>query len=362
MKLKTTALTRAARTLGATLAVAATLGLAACGGSTSRVENFAPTRMVVFGDELSALGAGLASEPLGSKYGHNAVDTTTGALVCGSSPLWVQSVAASFGLTFAECGGTAGSANAVMKAAYGARVSQVAAQFAAFNATDVLNPTTLVTVMAGMHDVLDAYSAYDLGSLSRDQALAQASDAGTTLGNLVNRMANNGAGGRIVYATMPDLGLSPYAIAEKAAHTDIDRQQLLTDLSARFNERLRLTVINDGRYVGLVTADELLQFMAKNPGTYGFTDWTSAACVTTKVQFDGSADSDLAGIYSAPFNTIYPNESDERRVIGCSNLTLVSGAAASNSTYLWADGRRPGAAWQAQLGSAAISRARNNPF
>lgn len=361
MKLKTPALTRAARTLGATLALAATLGLGACGGSTSRVEDFKPTRMVVFGDELSQLGQGTASEPLGSKYGHNQVDATTGALACASSPLWVQSLASSFGLTFAECGGTAGSATAVMRAAYGARVADVTAQFAAFDATDVLNSTTLVTVMAGLHDVLDAYAAFDSGALTRDQALAQVAGQGVALGNLVNRMADNGSQGRIVYATMPDLGLSPYAIAEKAAHSDIDRQQLLTELSARFNEKLRNQVINDGRYAGLVTGDELLQAMVK----YGTSSYSLGNVVTPSCdvsQYDGQGDSettvDAAHVYSSFALAL----ATDRQVIGCSNLTLVSGAAASNSTYLWSDDRRPGAAWQSYLGSAAISRARNNPF
>ena len=48
------------------------------------------------------------------------------------------------------------------------------------------------------------------------------------------------------------------------------------------------------------------------------------------------------------------------RVAG--KVALVSGAASSGTTYLWADAKVPGPNWQARVGSAALSRARNNPF
>jgi phospholipase/lecithinase/hemolysin len=218
----------------------------------------------------------------------------------------------------------------------------------------------VVTVMAGVHDVLDAYIAFDSGGLTREQALAQVGAAGARLGALVNRMAAEGAGGRVIYSTIPDIGLSPYAIAQKAAKTDIDRQQLLIDLSAKFNERLRLSVINDGRYVGLVTADEQLQVMARYPASYGVANAVDAACDVS--QYDGQGDSetvaDQAGVYSA-FAIALPAT---QQVIGCSTLTLASAAAGSASTYLWADDLRPSPAWQVRVGAAAVSRALTNPF
>lgn len=355
-------LPRAGRRLATLLTLGAALGLAACGGSTSRVDEFDPDRMVVFGDELSVLGSGASStEPVGAKYGINQVVASTGALACASAPLWVQSLASGFGLTFAECGGSAGSATAVMQAAYGARVSDVAAQFTRFDAGDDLDARTLVTVLAGMHDVLDAYEAFDAGRLTRDQALAQVGAAGVALGDLINRMTDGGRGGRVVYVTMPDLSLSPFALAEKAAHSDVDRAALLKDLVARFNEKLRNQVINDGRHAGLVTGDELLQVMAKYPSSYSLASVDTAACQLTVAQFDGSEDGDQAGVHSAAF-VGYITAGDDRRVMGCSTLTLVSGTAGSASTYLWADALRPAAAWQAQLGSRALSRARTNPF
>lgn len=362
MKLKMTAKIRTGRRLGLALALGAALGLAACGGSTSRVENFHPDRIVVFGDELSVLGNGSSStEPAGSRYGINGVDTTTGVLSCSSQPIWVQALATSFGLSFAECGGTSGTANKIL-AAYGATVAQVTTQFDNYRSGDTLDATTLVAVMAGVHDVLVAYEAYVGGSLTRDQALAQVGDAGASLASLVNRMAANGQGGRIVYATIPDLGYSPRAVAaDTAAGSGTTHRQLLKDLSARFNEQLRVNVLNDGRYVGLVTGDEILQVMAKYPTSYGLSNVTEAACLMTTAQYDGSADSDMAAVYSS-FAIGLVTAADERRVIGCSNLTLVTAAAGSSTAYLWADDIHPSPAWHSRVGSAASSRAHNNPF
>lgn len=345
MKLSPHVLSGALRHLRLWLTAGALAALAACGGSVSRVEEFHPTRLVAFGDEMSVIGAGTSTaEPAGSKYTINAIDTD-GNLACSSQPLWIQTVASTFGLVFAECNPYNSTVTAQIRAAVDARVADVVAQYDSFIAGDTLTSTSLVTVMAGQHDVLDAYSAYDLGQVTRDQALAQVAAVGTTLGNLVNRIANGGDGARVLYATIPDVGLSPYALAQKdTQQTDIDRQQLLKDLVYKFNEAFRLAVINDGRYVGLVLGDELLQAMAKYPSTYSLTSTTEAACDATLY------DSATLALDST------------RQVIGCTTSTLVEGASGSAVTYLWADDRHPSPAWQVRLGSSAASRAQNNPF
>lgn len=352
---------RCARPLAGLLAAAALLSLAACGGSSSRVDEFHPTRIVAFGDELSLLGnGGSAAEPLGSKYTINVVDSSTGVLACASQPIWVQSLASAFRLVFAECNSAGAAVTGVMRAALNARVADVEAQYTTHAASETLKSTHVVTVMAGLHDVLDAYVAFDNGSLTRAQALAQVGAAGSRLGALVNRMAAEGSGGRVIYATMPDLGLSPYALQQKAAKTDIDRQQLLIDLSARFNEALRLAVINDGRYVGLVTAEEQLQVMARYPSSYGLTNAVDAACDVS--QYDGQGDSETSADQAAVYSAFAQALPATQQVIGCSTLTLASAAAASVGTYLWADDLRPSPAWQVRVGAAAVSRALTNPF
>jgi phospholipase/lecithinase/hemolysin len=245
--------------------------------------------------------------------------------------MWTQVLGSQFGFAMPGCGGTG---NSVMLAAHGATVATIAAQVSAYTGT--MDSKTLVTVMGGLHDVLSAYQAYKAGT-SRADALTQAADAGRVLGQLINSLARNGAGGRVIYATMPDLGLSPYAIAEA-------QQTLLSDLSAKFNEQLRLAVVNDGRYVGLVTSEANLQAMvnAYNANTssngYGLTNVTDWACSAAATKDDWTS------------------------VLGCTNLTLVSTALASSTTYLWADAIHPGPNWQRQVGSAAVTRATNNPF
>lgn len=359
-----TRVTRWAERLGrrsaAGLTILAALGLSAC-GSGSRVDDFHPERMVVFGDELSQVANGGGSgEPAGSKYTINTLpDPATGVADCGSNRMWTQILGAQFGFLMPGCGGSS-TGNAAMLAAYGATVSTVVSQVNGYAGT--MDSKTLVTVMAGLHDVLATYKLFKAGSKTRDEALALVADAGRTLGNLVNSIARNGSGGRVVYATMPDLGLSPYAIAE-------GQQTLLTDLSAKFNEQLRLTVVNDGRHVGLVATDATLQAMVStyNANTssngYGLANVTAQACQLTTAQFDGSADGDKAAVYSSQFQSyVATSPVDPRAVIGCSTLTLVSGASGSATTYLWADDIHPGPNWQSQVGGAAVTRATNNPF
>jgi len=323
---------RLARRSAAGLTVLAALGLSAC-GSGSRVESFAPDRIVVFGDELSLLTTSGGTATAGRKYTINTVpDTTTGTIDCSQGPMWTQVLGTNFGFGMPDCGGTG---NSVMLAANGATVDQIVTQVSGYTGT--MDSKTLVTVMGGLHDVLNAYAAYKAGSKTYDETFTQVGDAGRTLGNLVNSIAKGGAGGRVIYVTMPDLGLSPYATVEGQA-------ALLTGLTDKFNEQLRLAVTNDGRFVGLVTSDSLLRTMVSaynastTSNTYGLTNVADWACAASATKDDWTS------------------------VLSCTNLTLASGAAASTTTYLWADAIHPGPNWQTRVGSAAVTRATNNPF
>jgi hypothetical protein len=301
--------------------------LGGCGGSSSRVENYVPTRLVAFGDELSLVN------PNGSKYTVNALKADGVTLDCVTYPVWPQVVADGYGMLFPECNPNAiATTVAVMKASVGAKVADVAAAVAAFQATSVLTPQTLVTLMAGQHDILAAYIAYDAGTLTRAQAKAQVAAVGKTLGTLINSMANQGSGARVLYATPPNLGYSPYATAEGTRTADADRATLLKELTIDFTEGLRLQVLNDGRYTGLITGDEL---------TISMTD-------PTKLLANG-----LTNTAEAACTTALPT---------CTTATLVSGAAGVGTAYLWADAQHPGVSFQSRVGIAALNRARNNPF
>jgi phospholipase/lecithinase/hemolysin len=129
---------------------------------------------------------------------------------------------------------------------------------------------------------------------------------------------------------VPDLGLTPFALAENTTTGDTGRATLLTDLTTAFNNRMSVELVNDGRLIGLVYADVEIQSEAKFPPAYGYTDVVNAACLA-----------------SAPLP-------------GCTTATLVSGATSTNN--LWADTLMPGPNFHGRLGSIAAFRARNNPF
>jgi phospholipase/lecithinase/hemolysin len=347
-----------ARRLALALAFGAGLAvLASCGGSVSRVSTFQPTRMVSFGDEVSAVAAGSASStPIsaadnGLKYGINflKVDATTGLPVvpnvidCTLAPLWNQVLAQSFDFVFAQCNPNARPVTADVVATPGATVSDVEAQVAAYRTAKGFDSKVLVTIMAGLADVKTAYTGTYLAggrsATARALAIAQVQAAGTRLGNLVNAITADGQGGRVIYATTPDLGYSPYAIKEEAAPGGAGSRQMLTDLTKEFNSQLRLTVTNDGRYAGLVAADEVIQVMAKNPSSFSLANVTLGGCLVTAT---------------------LPN---------CDQSTLITATATDGSTvattpsqHLWADDTRPANNWHGRVGSAADSRARNNPF
>lgn len=310
----------ARRSVKALLASAtAALVLAACGGGTSAINDFVAARVIAFGDELSVLTAD------GRKYGVNQLDEDD-AVDCATQPIWVQTVAAVYELVFAECNPEdVDETNALMRAAPGARVADLEAQIDAEAAAGI-PADTLATVLVGMHDLLDLYADYP----TTDQAalLAAARARGEALAAQVNRLVNLGA--RVIISTVPDQGLTPFALAEKEAHDDIDRARLLSDLSTEFNAGLRTKMLNDGRSVGLVLADEMVQAMAKVPGAFGLSNVIAAACLETAVLPD------------------------------CTTDTLVENA--DPATWLWADATRMAFNAQNRLGLLAAARARDNPF
>jgi outer membrane lipase/esterase len=311
-----------------TLATASAVFLTACGGGTEK-ETFIPTRMVVYGDESSLLDDS-ANPGNGIKYTINSVISSTDATIaCAGNSLWVQVLANAYGLVFAGCNATAAPVTAIMHAALGAKVADLPAQTAletGYSGKD------LVTVMVGANDVLAQYARYP--GVSEDQLAAELEVSGANLAAQVNAIA--AAGGKVVISTVLDMGLTPFALAEKAANTDTDRAALLTRLTARFNARLRANLTNDGRYIGLLLTDELVQTLVKFPSTYGYANVTSEACLSTM-----------------PLPT-------------CTTYTLQPAtdtvAAAGPNGWLWADATRLSPGGHNSLGNLAASRAANNPF
>jgi phospholipase/lecithinase/hemolysin len=302
--------------------------LAACGGGDTQ-EPFKPNRVLAFGDELSFLEAD------GRKYSINAykiTDTTTTPVTestteldCTRNPIWVQTVARSFGLAFDRCLGTATTASGQMLAQPGQKVADLPAQLAAVQGA-APNPNDLALMLIGMHDILELYARFPAESSA--SLIDQARGRATAYGERINALARSGPA--VVVLTVPDLGLTPFARAQNTSTGDATRSKLLSQLTDAFNSRMSVTLINDGRLIGLVFTDIETQNMFKFPSNFSLTNVLVAACQPTAVLPD------------------------------CRSNTLVTDATATN--HMWADDLRPGPAVQSRMGSLAEFRAKNNPF
>lgn len=296
------------------------LVLAACGGGTSQIEPFEPDQMVVFGDESSLVRAD------GLRYTVNPHNSTTGLIDCMLQPIWTQTVAAEKGFIFSGCNpeGATGTP-AQMRAVAGASADDVKAQIDAQVADGGFSRNGLATVLAGGNDVLELYAQYP--QRSEADLLVDARARGQRLGLQVNRLIDLGP--RVLVSTVPDLGYSPFARAQQAPDGDrTDPAALISRLVAAFNGGVRTTILNDGRYVGLVLADEAVQAIARVPSAFGVKDVSTAACAIALPE--------------------------------CTDQTLA--ASADSASWLWADDRHLAYGGQLQVGYLARARVNGNPF
>jgi hypothetical protein len=302
----------------ALLGLVAAVAMAACGGGSSQIEAFKAEQVYAFGDEASVLTAD------GRKYSVNVLGTN-GARDCASEPIWVQRVAALYDLVFAECNPNAlPDTLAFMRAAPGAMAADLQAQIDVVEAAGFVPDHSVATVLMGANDVWALYAEYP--TRSEDELTDALKARGELIASQVNRLV--AAGVRVLIATVPDQGLTPRALAEKEAHTDTDRAKLLTRLTAALNTAIRLTIVNDGRLLGLVLADEMVQAMVKSPRSFGLQEVEEPVCTVT--------------------------------LPDCTSATLVTDGKSID--YLWADDRQLAYGGHTRLGSLAISRALNNPF
>lgn len=319
------------------VAVLAAAALAAgCGGGGEGRTIFTATRVLAVGDEASVI------DTAGRKHTVNAL-TAAGAIDCASNPIWVQTVATNgYGLVFPECnpGAVADPASRIL-AEPGARVAGVRQQIDRQLAAGGFRDGDLVTVMAGVNDVLDAYSLFPATPVA--DLVGQVDAAGRELGRQINRMVD--AGARVLVSTAIDPTFAPFGRGRNAGAQVVDcprvqgeteRLPLLTCLTDRLNGAMRTTIYNDGRRVGLVLGDALVRSYLQFPVIGGFVNVADAACAAT-----------------APLPT-------------CTTATLAgpdaAGIAASARSWLWAAGTQLSAGGQGQLGAAALARARTNPF
>ena len=314
MKLNLNGMRRSALCAGLTIAGL----LASCGGG-SQSQTFHATRVLAFGDETSVIN------PDGSKYTVNGVTVGTTTLDCTINPIWVQKVAAAYGLVFPQCNPAAAvSPASLIAATNGAMAADLVLQVDRQVASGGFVANDLATVLVGANDVVAQYLQYP--AVSEAQLTASVRASAATTGLQVNRMADLGA--KVLISTIPDMGLTPFA-----GGRGTESAAALSRLSSAYNDSLRLTITNDGRRIGLVLLNEYV--------------------------LGSAAAADLASS-----GTAYVNAKDAAcatALPACSTQTLVS-STASGTTWFWADSQHLSAGAQAGLGALATGRLSIVPF
>jgi len=338
-----------ARLLRAVAAVGCSAGLlASCGGGTTHYEKFVPSRLIVFGDEYSAL-----TDPKNSgnsyNYAMNAVDptdSTNATVLCSDSSryIWVQRLASYYGLVFKECNPNnlaSSKLNALMQAQYGATERAVEAQVSAFQGDighDALGSNDLVTVWVGMNDVIEIYKDSVTYSSTVDKT-TEAEARGERLARLINSITDTGA--RVLVAQVFEMGSTPWAKAQGTSEA-----KLMTSISDAFNQGLRTVLLNDGSKIGLLTFNDAIANLVQ----YGNYETTEAACDDAHVADIDNASADSNGYLdgSASLST-------------CTTATVPNDSAAKKD--LWVDGIHLNSyIAHSTLGNLAITRASSNPF
>ncbi len=324
----------------APVALAAAL-LAACGGGTSQVEAFKPDRLIVLGDENNMIEDSVDAEGKHDGFKYNINDrsgTATGK--CLALPTMAQSVASLYGYAFEQCNPAAITAKAFILARRHAKVGDPLTGLAQqLSARPDLGKTDLVMVMIGGNDIIELYER-TLGGLSQADAVAEIRRRGGLAAEQVNQVLATGA--RALVITVPDLGLSPYAVNAQLGKAGA--AALLANLSAEFNAYLRIGIDAsrfDGRNYGLVLADDIVAAMSRLPASF-LTAPSVASAAACAIASGQSAEAVASAL------------------LACNTTNLVT--AANTASHLWASDRHIGPAAHARIGAQAQSRAATNPF
>ncbi len=297
--------------------------LASCGGGTKQIEPFKPRQMIFIGDETVGL------IPDGRRYGINGLNANN-VFDCGLLPIWSQQLATSFGFATDYC--NAPGAPGVTRAVANAKAADIEGQISAQIAATGVTSKDLYVVMVGMHDIIELYETYtgDRSCVTADSnppggtLMGELSARGHQVAVQVSRIL--ALGGRAIVSTVHDLGYTPYALIRNGVNPG--QTTLLSCMTSVFNARVRVDIKPlDGRFWGLVLADDETVALFKNGGPSNVTD---AACTVA--------------------------------LPDCTTATLVNPDPNKAANYLWADDLHFGPPMHDQLASQAITRAHNNPF
>lgn len=276
--------------------------LAGC-GSGSTFEPLAPTRFVSFGDGLSDLGQ------TGARYTVND----------GTTNIWVQQLAASYGLNITASASVGGLGFAAGDARVSGAAPSIEAQITSFLAANTIGTSDVLVVDAGIAELVALAAA----NPSSDSAFATAADlAGKALGAQVKRLTAAGAK-HVVVANSPDLGKTPFA-------TGISRVAGLTAATRAFNDGIKIALADVTSGVLLVDNEAYINTLHATPSSLGSGgNVTTPACSTT----------------TAPI------------ALNCTTATLSVGVTTSTyNLYLYADDRYPAPAAHRLIGSNAYNK------
>ena len=298
--------------------------LAAC-GSSSKYDEFIPTRIVSVGDQLSYLGNGTLTPAYSDRFTVNnlAGDATTNN--------WVLQLAASYGLSTdlsAPNPAVVGTADPVSN-----KVSNLEARLA----TVTPRSGDMLVVNGGMADIIALAEAVATGAKTSVQALSEIETAGSDLQAILLRQLSQYK--NILVVNAYDLKNSPYAsernLSANPALTRAAFQQLLQDMTRAFNTAL---IRNAGTFAsgtGIRLFDAETLFLNANLYNIG---------ITTEGLSTGTCSS-----FATPAVT-----DDNSTRVACTT-TAAATLKPNYDTYLYADTKFPTPAAHRLLGTQAYA-------
>lgn len=236
--------------------------LAACGSSTTD-SAIAPERFIAFGDANTDVGQN------GTRYTVND----------GSVNNWALEVAANYGkpLTPVSVGGLSyavGNARVAAKpdAAGNAGTPTITEQIDTFLASGSFGASDVVILSGGISDVIAGMAAVNAGTQTEAAMVAASRKAGEDMAAQVRRLVTAGAKYVVVSGTY-NLGRTPWA-------KTIDREALLANASSRFNDGLKVAIVDLGANVLYIDFEYYVNLYTEAPGNFGFNDAKTAVCTS----------------------------------------------------------------------------------
>jgi outer membrane lipase/esterase len=236
--------------------------LAACGSSTTE-SAITPARFIAFGDANSDVGQN------GARYTVND----------GSINNWTLQIAANYDrpLAAASAGGKSyavGNARVAAQpdASGNASTPTITQQIDRYLASDTFASEDVVLLSGGISDVIAGMASVNAGTLTEAEMVAEARKAGEALAAQVKRLVDAGAKYVVVAGTY-DLGKTPWA-------KTIDREALLSNASSRFNDGLRVDIVDLGANVLYVDLAYYVNLYTSVPGNFGFNNEKTPVCTS----------------------------------------------------------------------------------